>query len=621
MVRSLNAARPSAGALSSDSRSANMRILKRTAPYLWPKDNPEIRLRIVIAMTFLALAKIATVIAPFFFKAAVNVLAGDTSMSESGLIGLGAVALAIGYGLARIGSNGFQQLRDAVFSKVTHQALRKLARETFEHLHGLSLRYHLERRTGALSRIVDRGVKGIEFVLRFLLFSIAPLVLELLLVAGILYFAFDARFLFVVVITITLYVIFTMRITEWRIKIRRQMNDSDNDASQKAIDSLLNYETVKYFVAEQREAERYDSAMRNYERAAIKTQISLAILNFGQALIVTSGLIALMVLAAIGVQSGEFTVGDFVLVNAYMIQIMLPLGFLGSVYREIRQALIDMSEMFTLLDREHEIRDAADATPLRVTEGHVRFDTVSFAYDPERPILKETTFAASGGKFLAIVGPSGAGKSTIARLLYRFYDIDGGAIRIDGQDIRGVTQNSLRRAIGVVPQDTVLFNDSIAYNIGYAKEGATREEIEAAAKAAQLDGFIESLPDGYNTAVGERGLKLSGGEKQRIGIARAILKNPPILILDEATSALDSRTETEIQKQLRELSKNRTVFAIAHRLSTIAEADEIIVIKDSGIAERGTHSQLLERGGLYAETWHRQATHMDTNMSSMSRPA
>ncbi|MEL7800116.1 ABC transporter ATP-binding protein/permease [Sulfitobacter pontiacus] len=583
-------------------RQSNLLVLRKVAPYLWPDDMPWVKKRVVWALIFLVVSKLISVVIPVLYKDAVDALANEGVP----FLALGAVGLTIAYGMARAMNVGFQQLRDAVFARVGQRALRMLALETFEHIHKLSMRYHITRKTGGLSRIIERGVKGVEFLLRFLLFSIGPLILELLLVGIILTVLFDAWYLLIVTVTIGLYVWFTFAVTEWRVKLRRQMNDRDTDANQKAIDSLLNYETVKYFVAEQREAQRYDAAMAGYEEAAIKTNYSLAFLNFGQSLLITCGLVGVMILAAIGVQNGDLTVGDFVMVNAYMVQLTVPLNFLGTVYREIRQALVDMGQMFTLLDQPAEISDKPDALALQVSGGRVTLDNVRFGYDDDREILKGVSIEAAPGEMVAIVGSTGSGKSTIGRLLFRFYDVQGGAVRVDGQDVRDVTQDSLHRAIGVVPQDTVLFNDTIGYNIAYGRDNATQEDIEAAAKSAQIHDFIQRLPHGYETAVGERGLKLSGGEKQRVGIARTLLKNPPILLLDEATSALDSETEHEIQDALRQAGKGRTVLTIAHRLSTVAEADRIVVLEQGEVVEQGTHDDLLARNGRYAQLWQRQ---------------
>ena len=585
-----------------EERRSGWRTIRKVAPYLWPEDQPWVRHRVVVALGFLILSKLISVATPFFYKGAVDALA------EEGvpMLALGAIGLTVAYGMARLMTVGFQQLRDVVFTRVGQRALRQLALETFVHIHRLSMRYHITRKTGGLSRIIERGVKGVDFLLRFMLFSIGPLILELVLVGIILAVVFDFYYLLVVAGTIGLYVWFTFAITEWRVKLRRQMNDSDTDANQKAVDSLLNFETVKYFGAEAREAERYDGAMAHYEKAAIKTNYSLAFLNFGQSFLITAGLIGVMVMAAIGVQNGTLTVGDFVMVNAYMVQITVPLNFLGTVYREIRQALVDMGEMFNLLEQPAEVTDAADAKPLRVEGGRVELDDIVFGYNADRMILKGVSVTAEPGEMVAIVGSTGSGKSTIGRLLFRFYDVGGGALRIDGQDVRSVTQESLHASIGVVPQDTVLFNDTIRYNIAYGKDGATEEEIVAAAKSAQIHDFILSLPDGYETTVGERGLKLSGGEKQRVGIARTLLKDPPILLLDEATSALDSETESDIQEALMQAGRGRTVLVIAHRLSTIAEADRIVVLEQGEVIEQGTHDQLLEQEGRYAQLWRRQ---------------
>ena len=589
-----------------EERRSGWRTMRRVAPYLWPEDQPWVKQRVVIALAMLFVAKVIAVGTPFLYKAAVDTLSGDVGANPAWALGMGAVGLTVVYGLARAGNVGFQQLRDAVFAKVGQRALRMIALQTFQHIHALSLRFHITRKTGGLSRIIERGVKGVDFLLRFMLFSVGPLILELAMTGIILALVFDINYLLVLAVTITLYVWFTFKITEWRVKIRKEMNDQDTDANQKAVDSLLNFETVKYFGAERREAARYDSAMEQYEDAAIRTNYSLAFLNFGQSLIITTGLVIVMVMAAMGVNDGTLTVGDFVMVNAYMIQITMPLNFLGTVYREIRQALVDMGEMFTLLEQPADVQDRATAQPLVVKGGEVRFDDVRFSYDPARPILKGVSFRVAPGETVALVGPSGSGKSTIGRLLFRFYDVEAGAVSIDGQDLRDVTQESLHARIGVVPQDTVLFNDTIRYNIAYGRPEASFAEIEAAAKAAKIHDFILALPEGYETTVGERGLKLSGGEKQRVGIARTLLKDPPILLLDEATSALDTETERDIQGELKMMGEGRSVITIAHRLSTVVEADQIIVLEAGEIVEHGTHDALLTRGGRYASMWHRQ---------------
>ena len=590
------------GPTAQSERRSGWRTLRRVAPYLWPEGQPGLQMRVVLSMAMLVLAKLIAVGTPILYKGAVDALADEGVP----ILALGAVGLTVAYGVARLMTVGFQQLRDALFARVAQRALRKLALETFRHIHRLSMRYHITRKTGGLSRIIERGVKGVEFLLRFMLFSIGPLALELAMVAIILTVLFDAWYLAIVSGTIAVYVWFTFKVTEWRVKLRRQMNDSDTQANQKAIDSLLNYETVKYFSAEEREAERYDVSMRAYAQAALKTSYSLAFLNFGQSVLITGGLIGVMVLAAIGVQDGRLTVGDFVMVNAYMVQITVPLNFLGTVYREIRQSLVDMGEMFNLLEQPAEVSDRPGAKDLQVNGGRIELDGLHFGYDPEREILKGISLEVPAGQTVAIVGATGSGKSTIGRLLFRFYDVTAGALKIDGQDIRDVTMASLHAAIGVVPQDTVLFNDTIRYNIGYGRAGATQDQIEQAAGDAQIHDFIASLPEGYDTQVGERGLKLSGGEKQRVGIARTLLKNPPILLLDEATSALDSDTEAEIKDALTRAGQGRTVITIAHRLSTISEADRIVVLEAGEIVEQGTHEALLERSGRYAHLWNRQ---------------
>ncbi len=591
-------------------RKSGMRTIRKVAPYLWPDEHPWVKRRVVWALVALFVSKLVTVGTPFFYKAAVDALSGDQT-DAVWMMTLGAVGLTVAYGLARLFGVGFQQLRDAIFAAVGQRALRQLALQTFSHIHRLSLRYHITRKTGGLSRIIERGVKGVDFLLRFMLFSIGPLILELVMIGVVLAVVFDFSYVAVIAVTIALYIWFTFKVTEWRVKIRKEMNDQDTDANQKAIDSLLNFETVKYFGAEAREAARYDVAMERYEAAALKTSYSLAFLNFGQSVLITAGLIIVMVMAAMGVQSGQLTVGDFVMVNAYMIQITMPLNFLGTVYREIRQSLVDMGEMFDLLEQPADVNDKPDAKELEIKGGEIVLDDILFGYDAARPILKGVSLTVPAGKTVAIVGPSGSGKSTVGRLLFRFYDVDGGALRIDGQDLRDVTQASVHAQVGVVPQDTVLFNDTIFYNIAYGRPEAARSEIVEAAKAAKIHDFISSLPDGYDTSVGERGLKLSGGEKQRVGIARTLLKNPPILLLDEATSALDTETEAEIQSELNAMGEGRTVLTIAHRLSTIAHADQIVVLESGVIAEEGTHDELLKRGGRYASLWHRQAAEKD----------
>ena len=584
-----------------------MNVIKSVLPYLWPKSRKDIQFRVVLAMLALVLGEILGLLAPYFYGVSVDALAPGADEDQTiFMLTAGALGMVVAYGVMRILSVGFSQLRDVIFAQVGQRALRQLALETFRHMHRLSLRYHITRKTGGLSRVMERGVKGVEFLLRFMLFSIGPLILKLLIVAGIFYLVFGFIYMAIVLITIVLYIWFTFSVTEWRVKVRKEMNDKDTDANQKAIDSLLNFETVKYFGAEEREALRYDESMRGYEAAALKTSYSLAFLNFGQTLLITGGLITVMILAAMAVQRGELSVGDFVMANAYMIQITMPLGFLGTVYREIRQALVDMGEMFDLLGQPQEVIDVANAEDLNIKGGQIEFDNVTFGYDPERTILSKLSLKIKKGETVAIVGPSGSGKSTIGRLLFRFYDVNSGSLKIDGQDIRNVTQASVHNSIGIVPQDTVLFNDTIGYNIAYGRDGASEDEIIAAAKSAKIHDFIISLTDGYNTTVGERGLKLSGGEKQRVGIARTLLKNPPILVLDEATSALDTETERNIQDSLRGLGSGRSVITIAHRLSTVVDADQIIVLEQGCIVEKGTHDELLNLNGRYTKMWHIQ---------------
>ncbi len=587
-------------------RKSGMRILRRVTPFLWPKNNPAFRLRIVLALLALLTAELITVGIPFIYKGAVDSLTSGEAIDIAGVVAIGAVTLTIAYGVTRVMSVLFHQLRDVIFAKVGQRALRTIALETFKHIHNLSLRYHITRKTGGLSRIVERGVKGVDWLLRFVLFSIGPLLLQLLMVCTVLWIVLGFWYFATILIAISLYVVFTFKVTEWRVQIRKEMNKQDTDANQKAIDSLLNYETVKYFGAEEREAQRYDSSMEKFETASLKTTYSLAALNLGQSVIITTGTVIVMLMAAIGVKNGELSVGDFVLVNSYMIQVAMPLNWLGTVYREIRQALVDMGEMFDLLDAPYEVSDRPDAKPLEVRGGKIEFQNVSFSYYANRSILKGVNLTINPGETVAIVGPSGSGKSTIGRLLFRFYDVTEGALKIDNQDIRYVTQSSLHKQIGIVPQDTVLFNETIFYNIAYGLPDPNPRQVEEAARSARLHDFIAELPEGYETQVGERGLKLSGGEKQRVGIARTLLKNPPIILLDEATSSLDTETEKEIQDSFNEMSFGRTVIAIAHRLSTIVHSDKIIVLEQGEIVEQGTHEELLELYGKYHAMWHRQ---------------
>lgn len=583
------------------------KTLRNLWPYMWPEGRPDLRMRVVWATFYLVISKIVLILVPYFFKWATNALNGQ--LQAPGYVPLfltGAVMLVVAYNGSRVVQAGLNQLRDALFASVGQYAVRQLAYRTFVHMHQLSLRFHLERRTGGLSRVIERGTKGIETIVRFTILNTLPTILEFAMTAVIFAVSYGISYLVVVAATVWLYTWFTIKASDWRINIRREMNDSDTDANTKAIDSLLNFETVKYFGNEAMEAKRFDSSMARYEKAATQTWTSLGWLNFGQAVIFGVGMAIVMVMSALEVRAGTQSIGDFVFINALLMQLSIPLNFIGFIYREIRQGLTDIEQMFDLLDVKQEVSDKPGAKPLQVDKGAIRFDDVHFAYDSNRPILKGISFEVPAGKTVAIVGPSGAGKSTISRLLFRFYDIQSGSVTIDGQDVRDVTQESLRKVIGMVPQDTVLFNDTIAYNIRYGRTDATEEEVEKAAEMAQISRFIQHLPDGYKSMVGERGLKLSGGEKQRVAIARTILKAPPILILDEATSALDTATEQEIQSALDIVSRGRTTLVIAHRLSTVIGADEIIVLKDGLIAERGTHRQLLKHKGLYASMWDRQ---------------
>jgi len=604
-------ARPIAKTVSADS-GQTLQTLRNLWPYMWPSDQPHLKRRVLWAMVFLILSKIVLILMPYFFKFAIDAFSVPASGEKTAATDylpylLASPFLLVGaYNIARLIQAGLNQLRDALFASVGQHAVRNLAYKTFVHMHRLSLQFHLERRTGGLSRIIERGTKGIEAIVRFSILNTAPTVLEFALTALVLWISCDWRYMLIASLTVGFYTWFTIKASDWRIEIRRQMNESDTEANIRAIDSLLNFETVKYFGNEAMEARRFDASMQRYERAAVKTWVSLGWLNFGQAVIFGLGMMAMMGLSAYEVMSGIRSVGDFVFVNALLIQISIPLNFVGFIYREVRQGLTDIEQMFALLDVSEDIQDREDAQPLQVNGAAIHFDNVHFSYDALRPILKGISFRVEPGQTVAIVGPSGAGKSTISRLIFRFYDIDGGRLEIDGQDVRDVTQESLRQVIGMVPQDTVLFNDTIGYNIRYGRPDATMEDIEAAAQLAQLSDFIEKLPDGYQTMVGERGLKLSGGEKQRIAIARTILKAPPILLLDEATSALDTATEQDIQNALEQVSRGRTTLVIAHRLSTVIKADTILVLKAGRIVERGNHETLLAKNGLYASMWQRQ---------------
>ncbi|MEM1286881.1 MAG: ABC transporter ATP-binding protein/permease [Pseudomonadota bacterium] len=592
--------------LSADDRAV-VDTLRSLAPYIWPHDRADLRRRIYAALVVLLMAKLVTVLVPFTYKWLTDSLTGDnTAPALFPAWAVVPVMLVLAYGFGRVMTVGFNELRNALFAKVGQHAVRNLANQTFDHVHRLSLRFHLQRRTGGLSRVIERGTRGIELVYRFLILTMIPTFLEFLLMVGVVWYQFDWSYSMIVVLIVVSFGAFTKYGSDWRIAIRRQMNDADNESNTKSVDALLNYETVKYFNNEQLEAKRFDKAMERYESAATRTFTSLALLNFGQTLLFTIGMVACMILSARAVQAGTQTLGDFVMINAILMQLWQPLNFLGFVYREIKQGLVDLETMFDLLREDPEIVDRPAAVPLQVEGGAIRFDNVHFAYNPDRPILKGISFEVPAGKQVALVGPSGAGKSTISRLLYRFYDVTEGSIQIDGQDLRDVSQSSLRQQIGMVPQDTVLFNDTIAYNIRYGRPSATDAEVEEAARMAQIDDFIRQLPEGFETPVGERGLKLSGGEKQRVAIARTLLKAPPIMVLDEATSALDTQTEKEIQAALDVVSENRSTLVIAHRLSTVIGADEIIVLEAGAIRERGTHRELLAKNGLYATMWQRQ---------------
>ncbi len=580
----------------------DLKVIRSLLPYLW-----EYRGRVILALAFLVLAKVASVAVPLVLKGIVDAL--DASQNPTLVMPL---ALILAYGGVRITSVVFGELRDAIFAKVTQRSIRRVALKVFRHLHRLSLRFHLDRQTGGVSRDIERGARGISFLLNFMVFNILPTLVEIALIAAVLLLSFNVWFALIPFATAVIYIVFTLVVTEWRMQFRRRMNEMDSRANTRAIDSLLNYETVKYFGNEAFEARRYDENLAVWEQAAIRNQTSLAALNVGQGTIIALGITLLMWLAAEGVVAQELTLGDLVLINAYLLQMFIPMNFLGFVYREIKHSLADMERMFGLLDEHEEIPDRPGARPLEVKAGEVRFEDVSFGYTPERPILQDISFTIPAGHKVAVVGPSGGGKSTLVRLLFRFYDVDRGRIAIDGTDIRDVTQQSLRAAIGIVPQDTVLFNDTIYYNIAYARPEASREEVERAAALAHLRDFIEALPEGYDTLVGERGLKVSGGEKQRIAIARVILKNPRILVFDEATSALDSHAEQAILAALREVAENHTTLVIAHRLSTIVDADQILVMEGGRIVERGSHRELLAAGGAYARMWALQQQERDT---------
>jgi ATP-binding cassette subfamily B protein len=582
----------------------HLSTLKTFLPYLWPKDQPKLRHRVVLAISLLILSKLTSLFIPFFYKLSVEALTQNLSPANQWFSV--PIIFILLYGLTRITAQVFSELKDAIFSRITQNAVRTVILQTFRQLHTLSLRFHLDRKTGALSTLIEKGITAIEGLMRFLLFNIVPTCFEIILVGLVLWRLYDVHFTLVTLLTLITYIVFTIRFTEWRTTIARTIYARSAEANTKAIDSLLNYETVKYFGNEELEAKRYDESLARYQQASIQNAHSLSCLNIGQGTIISIGLILVMLMAANGVRDGTMTIGDFVLVNAYLLQLYLPLNILGFAYREIKLALVNMEQLFTILQTESEIKDQPSAYPLHLSGGHIEFSHVYFAYHPDRPILKDINFHVPVGQTVAIVGASGAGKSTIARLLCRFYDVTAGTIRIDGQDIRTVTQESLRQAIGVVPQDTVLFNDTIYYNILYGRPTANQEDVEAAAKLAKIHDFILSLPHGYDTIVGERGLKLSGGEKQRIAIARVLLKQPAIFLFDEATSALDTHTEKAIQASLQEVSTGHTTLIIAHRLSTIIDADHILVLDAGTIVEQGTHHSLLKQEGRYAAMWKKQ---------------
>ncbi len=587
----------------SDKNHNQWQTIKTLLPYLWPKNAKDMRIRVIVAMICLVLSKVANVYAPIIYKNIVDILSPEDAANAILFV---PAAMIIGYGFVRTLSIIFGEIREAVFINVAQRAMRTVAITTFEHLHALSMRFHMDRQTGGLSRVIERGIKGIEFVLSFMLFNIIPTLLEIVMVCAVLWYMFGIWYALITFVTITTYIAFTLISTEWRLKYRREMNEQDTKANTKAIDSLLNYETVKYFGNEVHEADRYDVSLQSYEKAAVKSIQSLSVVNIGQSAIISLGLVIVMFMAANGVVDKTMTIGDFSLVVIYLIQLYIPLNFLGFVYRQIRQSLTDMDSMFSMLNIEKEVTDKDNAPDINISGGSIEFDNVHFGYNEDREILKGLSFKVDAGKTVAIVGPSGAGKSTISRLIFRFYDVNQGAVRIDGQDIRDINQSSLRKVIGIVPQDTVLFNDTIRYNIAYGRPEASNEEVVLAAEMSSIDTFIEKLAQGYETIVGERGLKLSGGEKQRVAIARTILKDTPILLFDEATSALDSKTEQDILKSLKEVSKGRTTLVIAHRLSTVVSADEILVLDHGQVIERGRHADLLKKDGVYAQMWQRQ---------------